>query len=247
MRLIFKLFQLTNLQTLKPSNFEHLKHSNSKAFELSKIESFKLSTSNCLKLFELSNCEVFKLSNFQASKSSNFQTFWASNFQTPSSQTFKLEPEGCSVNLRLASSCHARCRGFKLQSWMPLQTFKLQTRDNFQTPNSQTFKLQTFHSPNFSNFQTLKSCPTCDTFKLSKIRVRKTPLVTPLFYTMNSAFFATFCRHRGPHVVIMGMQVWGFGLCVYSFGRFAGWGQVPTWGWIVCAIWGCWTGIVCGA
>ena len=239
MRLIFKLFQLTNLQTLKPSNFEHLKHSNSKAFKLS-------------------NFEVFKLSNFQASKFSNFETskFWSfqsfklpgsQTFQTPSSQTFKLEPEGCSVNLRLASSCHARCRGFKLQSWMPLQTFKLQTRAHFQTPNSQTFKLQTFHSPNFSNFQTLKSCPTCDTFKLSKIRVRKTPLVTPLFYTMNSAFFATFCRHRGPHVVIMGMQVWGFGLCVYSFGRFAGWGQVPTWGWIVCAIWGCWTGIVCGA
>ena len=138
MHSIFKLFQLTNLQTLKPSNFEHLKHSNSKAFKLSNFRSWK--TSN-FQLPKFETCRTFKLRSFQ--------TFNLSNFQTPSSQTFKLEPEGCSVNLRLASSCNVRCRGFKLQSWIPLQTFKLQTRGRFQTRNSQTFKLQTFHSPNF--------------------------------------------------------------------------------------------------
>ena len=159
----------SNLQTFKLPNFLTFNISNIRTLRLSKLsnfrslENFKPSTPESLKLCELSIFEAFKLSNFQIS--------WVSKFQTPRSQTFELEPEGCSVSLyaspavlRVAPSCNARCRGFKLPSWIPLQTFKLQTQAHFQT----------------RYFQTLQSCPTCNTFKLSKIRVRKNPLVTPI-------------------------------------------------------------------
>ena len=171
----------SNLQTFKLSNLQTLNISNIRTPNPSKFQTF----------------EVWKLQTFNRPKFETFRTFKFRSFQTfklPGSQTFKLEPEGCSVNLRLASSCNVRCRGFKLQSWIPLQTFKLQTRARFQTRNSQTFKLQTCHFPNFSNFQTLQSCPTCNTFKLSKIRVRKTPLVTPL--KLSSAWIEDWSEHR---------------------------------------------------
>ena len=138
------------------------------------------------------------------SELSNFPTPWVSNFQTPSSQTFELEKLSnfrtrawgllCepllvlqrSFTLLPRATC---CHGFKLPSWIPIQTFNLQTRAHFQARNSQTFKLQTLHSPKFSNFQTLQSRPTYGTFKLSTIRVRKTPLVTPLeIFPMVPAF-----------------------------------------------------------
>ena len=113
-----------------------------------------------------------------------------------------------SVNLRIASKCNVRCRGLKLQSWIPLQTFKLQTRACFQTRNSQTFKLQTFHSPNFSNFQTLQSCPTCNTFKLSKIRVRRTPLVTPLIIQTPPPRICLYDRCSDLHLACSILGLW---------------------------------------
>ena len=61
------------------------------------------------------------------------------------------------MNLRLASSCNVRCRGFKLQSWIPLQTFKLQTRA--------AFKLETLKLSNFKLF----ILQTFQTFKLSNL------------------------------------------------------------------------------
>ena len=131
MHSIFKLLQLTNLQTPNLSNFEHLKDSNSTAFKLSNFRSLKTSS--------LQPPKVWNFANFQTLKLSNFQNSWASNFQAPSSQTFELEPDGCSVSLyaspavlRLAPSCNTRCRGFKLPSWISLQTFNFQTRATFK-------------------------------------------------------------------------------------------------------------------
>ena len=124
----FNAFNLQTLRTYKPSNSQTFKLLTSQTFELygflsfklSKFENFKPSTPESLKLCELSNFEAFKFSNFQIS--------WVSKFQTPRSQTFELEPEGCSVSLYASPAV--------LRSFPRLQTSKLDSSSNFQTPNS---------------------------------------------------------------------------------------------------------------
>ena len=150
----FQCIQCSNSSNL-PSNSQTLKLRTSQTFEPRVSQTFKLSK---VEKFKPSTPQSLNLSTFQTSKLSNFQTFWVSNFQTPSSQTFELEPAGRSVNpyaspavLRLAPSRNARCRGFKLPSWIPIQTFKLQTRAHFTTRNIQNCKIQALHSPNSSN------------------------------------------------------------------------------------------------
>ena len=144
-------FKFTNLQTLKPSIFE--------AVELSsKVESVKPSNLQHLKL------QTFKLAN----SDSSFRTPWVSNFQTPTSQNLKLEPGGCSVSPLADFACspphvtrtaHVAASNFR--------AVKLQTRAQFQTRSSQAFE------PQKSPSQTRQS------LELSKIRVRKTLIVTP--------------------------------------------------------------------
>ena len=101
-----------------------------------------------MKLFELSSFEPFELSNFQ--------TPWVSNFPTPSSQTFELEPEGCSANPYSFSSGPAPCSlaqhvaaasnfqagsPFKLSSTKLAPTFKLENFKLFILQAFQIFKL----------------------------------------------------------------------------------------------------------
>ena len=164
------------IQSSNSSNLQTFKLPDSQTFKLSSLENFKLSTPQSLKPFELSNFEPFELSIFQ--------TPWVSNFQTPSSQTFELKPEGCSVNPYAFSSGPSPCSlaqrvaaASNFQAGFP---FKLSNSKLAPTFKLETLKLQTLHSPNFSNAQTFQSRPTYNTLKLSKIRVQKTPLVTPL-------------------------------------------------------------------
>ena len=137
MHSIFKLFQLTNLnsQTLKLGKCQTFELHVSQTFELSKLEHFKPSTPQSLKPFELSKFEAFELSIFS--------TPWVSSFQTPSSQTFELEPGGCSVNPYAFSSGPSPCSLAQ----------RVATASNFQAgfpfklSNSKlapTFKLETF-------------------------------------------------------------------------------------------------------
>ena len=134
----FNALNLQTLRTYKPSNSQTFKLLTSQTFELygflsfklSKLENFKPSTPESLKLCELSIFEAFKLSNFQIS--------WVSKFQTPRSQTFELEPEGCSVSLYASP---AVLRSFVQCALPRLQTSKL---------DSSSSKLCYFHTSNFS-------------------------------------------------------------------------------------------------
>ena len=130
------------------------------------------------------------------SELSNFPTPWVSNFQTPSSQTFELEPGVCSVNRYAFSSGPSPCSlaqrvatASNFQAGFPfkLSISKLAPTFKLETLKLSSFKL--FILQSFQNFQTLPSRPTYGTFKLSTIRVRKTPLVTPLeIFPMVPAF-----------------------------------------------------------
>ena len=176
----FNAFNPPILPTYKPSNsqtLENVKHSNPTSLELSNFRSLKISN--------LQPPKVWIFSNFQALNLSNFLTFKLTGLQI-----FELEPEGCSVNPYEFCSgpspcsltqCVAVASNFQAGSPFILSNSKLQTRAHFKTRNSQTLELQTLHSPNFTNFQTLQSRPTYNTFKHAKIRVPKAPLVTPLW------------------------------------------------------------------
>ena len=132
--------------------------------------------------------KLFELSSFEPSELSKFQTPWVSNFQTPSSQTFELEPEGCSMNPYTFSSGPSPCSlaqqvaaASNFQAGFPIKLSYTKLAPTFKL---ETLNFQTLHSPIFANFQTLQSRPTYNSFKSSKDRVRKTPLVTPLIMCM---------------------------------------------------------------
>ena len=144
----FNAFNLQTLRTYKPSNSQTFKLLTSQTFELygflsfklSKFENFKPSTPESLKLCELSKFEAFKFSNFQIS--------WVSKFQTPRSQTFELEPEGCSVSLYASPAVLRFQAGFlfklsnsKLGPTLKLETLLLSYFKLFILQTFQTFKL----------------------------------------------------------------------------------------------------------
>ena len=128
-------FKLPNPQKLKMSSIQNPRLSNFQPFEDWKFQTFN---PQILKPFELSSFEPFELAIFE--------TPWVSNFQTPSSQTFELEPDRCSFSSG-PSPCSALPR---------LQTSKLDSHSNFQSPNSPPLwdsKLSDFQISNssFSN------------------------------------------------------------------------------------------------
>ena len=68
--------------------------------------------------------------------------------QTPDSRTFNLtifQTFNRSFNpIARPRPSHGTLRGFKLSSWIPVQTLKLQTRACLQSRNFNTFQLETF-------------------------------------------------------------------------------------------------------
>ena len=142
-------FKLPNSQTSKMSNIRILRLSNFQSFEVIKLQTFNPPIWT-FRTFQLSNSLGFKLLN---SKLSNFRT-----------RAWGLLCEPLRVLQRSFTLLPPRCRGFKLPSRIPIQTFKLQTRAHFRNRNSQTF-----------NFQTLQSRPTYNTFRLSKNSSSKNP------------------------------------------------------------------------
>ena len=152
----------SNLQTLKLpkllSNIRTPRLSNFQIFEVRKFETFNPPKIETFRTFKLSTFRTFKLSNsldfkLSSSKLSNFRT-----------RAWGLLCEPLRVLQRSFTLLPPRCRGFKLPSRIPIQTFKLQTRAHFRNRNSQTF-----------NFQTLQSRPTYNTFRLSKNSSSKNP------------------------------------------------------------------------
>ena len=181
MHSIFKLLQLTSLQTPKLSNFRNFKHWNStstfNAFNLQTLTTYKpskLPNSQTLKkiqALELHVSQTFEILNVNlyppiAWNFSNFQTLKLLSFHSPG---FKLSISKLS-NFRtrawglLCEPLRVLQRSFVLlpraTRVAALQTSKLDSHSNFQTPNSHPLsnsKLSSFRTSN-SSFSKLFNC-----------------------------------------------------------------------------------------
>ena len=137
LRSIFKLFQLTSLQTPKLSNFENVKHSNSTSLQPPKVWNF-----------------------------SNFQSLNLSNFQAPWVQTFKLQALKLSNSSLRAALWTPACSPAVIHlaasriALPRFQSSKLDSHSNFQTLNSRPLsnsKLSNFQNSNSSFSKLFKS------------------------------------------------------------------------------------------